>query len=178
MKDNIRLFLGTIIRAFGLFVCLLVLIATVLIVLILKNDADLYHNKGTVKLQINGENIVLENAEIESDWKTVAKIHNNRFKFFYGHYGYNCFKLVIPQKCFKEYNKDVVLNFGSFHVDSSETNDYKLIISLNERDGKVVGECSRTDVFDKIDGSESSRSESLIVELDSENNVIDFVTDP
>lgn len=178
MKVRFKLFLGMLIRAIGLFLCIAILAATAFIVFILANDTNLYHNKGTLKLEINGESIILEDAELLSDWKTSAKIHNNRFKFFYGHYGYNRFTLVIPKRCFKEYDRDVILNFGSFHVDEDETDDYKIFVSLNEENGNVIGECTRTDVFDRSDGSESSRSESLKVELDNENNVIDFVTEP
>jgi hypothetical protein len=176
MKEKTIIFWGTIIRALGLFICLLLLLATVSIVLILKTDTNIYKNKGSIKVEINGESINLENYELLSDWKTSTTIKSNRFKFFYGHYGYNAFTLVIPKECFNEYDKDVVLRFGSFHRTDSETDEYKLNVSLGEENGKIVGECSRTDVFDREDGSESSRSESLKIELDDQNNVIDFVT--
>jgi hypothetical protein len=176
MKEKISVFWGTFIRAFGLFLALAILIATSLIVFILKNDTVLYKNKGSVKLEVNGESINLDNSEVFSDWKTSSKIKSGRFKFFYGHYGYNTFTITIPRGTFENYGSDVVLKFGSFHKSDSEANEYKLNISLREEDGKIVGECSRTDIFDRPDGSESSSSESVIVELDDTNNIIDFVT--
>jgi hypothetical protein len=176
MKEKIVVFWGTLIRALGLFLALAILLAVVVIVFILKNDTALYHNKGYVKLEVNGESINLDNTEVLSDWKSTATLKSSRFKFFYGHYGYNTFTVIIPKSTFESYGSDVVLKFGSFHKSDSEADEYKLNISLNEENGKIVGECTRTDVFDREDGSESSSSESIMIELDDTNNVIDFVT--